>query len=139
MSGVVIRAVPFLALAVLTACGPRVLHVDDGPRPPRAPEQVQLFLDVPDRPYRTIGLIRSNEVGLFTDMEDRKRQVQAAAARIGADAVILGLMSDTGSETVVTTNSEGEVAVGVGSSDSVRVYGRAIVFTAPAGELDGRD
>ena len=122
------RVLPIGAVAVLVACGPKVLHVDDQSRPTRSPEQVQLFLDAPDRPYRTIALIRSDEANLFRSMDALKRQVQEAAARLGADAVILSLVSGTGTETITTTDSDGDVSVGVASSDEVRVYGRAIVF-----------
>lgn len=138
MTGLSSRSLPFLTLIVLTACGPKVLHVDDQPRATRAPDQVQLFIDAPDRPYRTIGLIRSEGVNLFNDVEDRKRQVRAAAARLGADAVILGFQSHTASGSVVTTDSEGDISFGVMSSDKVHVFGRAIVFTN-AEDADGGD
>ena len=132
------RLLPLAVLIVLGACGPKVLHVDDQERPARAPEQVQLLLDAPDRPYRTIALIRSREEDLFRSMEDLKRQVRAAAARVGADAVILSLSSQSGVETITTTDAEGNLSVGVGSSDDLRVFGRAIIFTAEApGAGDG--
>ena len=131
------RLLPLLALLVLGACGPKVLHVDDHDRPARAPEQVQLLLDAPDRPYRTIALIRSREEDLFRNMEALKREVRAAAARVGADAVILSLSSQSGMESVATTDAEGNLAVGVGSTDDLRVFGRAIIFTGDAPATDG--
>lgn len=125
------RLLPLAAL-VLIACGPRVLHVDDQNRPARDPGQVQLLLDAPDRPYRTIALIRSRQEDLFRDMEDLKREVRDAAAKVGADAVILSLSSESGTETITTTDSDGNVAVGVASGDDLRVFGRAIIFTGEA-------
>lgn len=125
------RLLPLAAL-VLIACGPKVLHVDNQNRAAREPGQVQLLLDAPDRPYRTIALIRSRHEDLFRDMEDLKREVREAAARVGADAVILSLSSHSGAETITTTDSDGNVAIGVASGDDLRVFGRAIVFTGEA-------
>lgn len=139
MIGLPSRSLPLLALMVLVACGPKVLHVDDRPRSTRAPDQVQLFIDAPDRPYRTIGLIRSEGVSLFNDVEARKRQVRAAAARLGADAVILGFQSHTASGSVVTTDSDGDISFGVMSSDKVHIFGRAIVFSVAGEDADGGD
>ena len=126
------RSLPLAAVLVFSACGPKVLHVDDLARPARTPAEVQLLLDVPDRPYRTVALIRSGEVNLFSSMEARKQQVREEAAALGADAVILSLMSHTGTETVTSTDSEGQVSVGTATSDDVRIFGRAIIFVSEA-------
>lgn len=118
-------------LMVLAVAGcasrPDVLTLD-APRPAVAPEAVALLLDQPDRSFETLALIRSSHRNLFNDVEDLKAEVRRAAAELGADAVILSLSShEAGGGTGVT--AEGQVVLMGGSSDSLRVIGRAIVYT----------
>jgi hypothetical protein len=122
-------AVLVLCSMLLVACGrPQVLHVDDvAPRSERSPESVRLLLDPPLEPYLTIAVIRSSRQTPFRSMESLKAEVRAAAARLGADAVILGLSSaeSSGGTGVAADGS----VVFVSGSDELRVVGRAIVFT----------
>lgn len=114
---------------LLAGCShPAVLRVDD-PAPARSPDSVEILLDAPDRPYRTVALIQSTRRNLFRDVEELKAQVREKAAEVGADAVILSLSQDPGTEerTGVTTGGE-VVFVGSGGGDT-KVVGRAIVFT----------
>lgn len=120
---------------VLVACArPQVLHVDDmAPRPERSPESIRLLLDLPQEPYRTIAVIRSSRKNPFRSMEALKAEVRAAAARVGADAVVMGLSTAEGSGgTGVATDGS---VVFVSGSDELRVVGRAIVFTGNARPL----
>jgi hypothetical protein len=122
-----------LFLLLVAGCGvPEILHVDDlAPRPERDPAAVRLFLDAPEDPYRTIAIIRSREPNIFRSVEKLKAEVRAEAARLGADAVILGLAaaSDGGG---IGTTPEGSIVYVAGSSE-LRVIGRAIVFTDTRG------
>lgn len=122
------HAVPaLLAISALTACGRQAVLAVEAPGPARSAEAVELLLDAPDRPYRTVALIRSTERSLLNDLEQLKREVREAAAGLGADAVILGF---SGSETSGGTglDTHGNVVIGH-DSDSLRVVGRAIVYT----------
>jgi hypothetical protein len=121
-----------LVLLVVAGCAPEILHVDDqAPRPHRDPAAVRLLLDAPEDPYRTIAIIRSRKQNVFRSMERLKAEVRAEAARLGADAVILGLAaaSDGGG---TGTTPDGSIVYVAGSSE-LRVIGRAIVFTDTRG------
>jgi hypothetical protein len=121
-----VRLAP-LALLLLVGCArPDVLAVEQ-PRPSRSSDSVELLLDAPDRPFRTVAVIRSAPRNLFRDMDRLKRDVRAAAAGMGADAVILSLATQDGSSaTGVTTDGNPVV---VSSSGELRVVGRAIVYS----------
>jgi hypothetical protein len=121
-------AAPLFALLVLAGCaGADVLHVDDpAPRPARDPGAVLLLLDPPDDPYRTIAVIRSAPQSPLRRIDALKRDVQARAARLGADAVILGL-TQSGDGGGVGTAPDG-TPVFVSGSSELRIIGRAIVF-----------
>jgi hypothetical protein len=66
---------------------------DLAPRSERSPESVRLLLDIPEESYRTIAVIQSRPQNLFRGVESLKAEVRAAAARLGADAVVLSLAS----------------------------------------------
>jgi len=124
------RSVTPLVLVALfgtVACaGADVLTVEQ-PRPARSAEAVELLLEAPDRAFQTVAVIRSSNRNLFRSLESLKREVQEAAARVGADAVILSLASQEGADGVGMT-AEGQ-PVYVGGSSELRIVGRAIVFT----------
>jgi hypothetical protein len=131
MAGGTVRS-PILALALLVGCaGPQVLHVDDvTPRGERSIDAVRLLLDAPDEPFRTIAIIESRPRTIFRSLESLKAEIRAEAARLGADALILGL-SSSGDPGGTGVTSDGNVVV-VGGSREVRVIGRAIVFMPPS-------
>jgi hypothetical protein len=117
-----------LTLLLVAGCArAEVLHVDDvAPRSERSPESVRLLLDIPDEGYRTIAVIQSRPRNLFRGVESLKAEVRAAAARLGADAVVLSLAS-AGDPGGTGTTADGSV-VFVSGSRELRVVGRAIVF-----------
>jgi hypothetical protein len=117
-----------LTLLLVAGCaGAEVLQVDDlAPRSERAPESVRLLLDLPEEGYRTIAVIQSRPRNLFRGVESLKAEVRAAAARLGADAVVLSLAS-SGDPGGTGTTADGSV-VFVSGSPELRVVGRAIVF-----------
>jgi hypothetical protein len=120
-----VRLAP-LALVLLAGCArPDVLAVEQ-PGPTRSADTVELLLDAPGRPYRTVAVIRSAPRNLFRDMERLKQDVREAAAAMGADAVILSLSAQEGSSGTGLT-AEG-TPVSVSSSGELRVVGRAIVY-----------
>lgn len=117
------------ALVVLSACGGRVQTLTvDAPRQARAVEEVEMLLDLPDREYRTVALIRSPTGGILVNLEDLKQMVREAAAEYGADAVVLGFESSANPEGRVSAGNDRVVAT-LSSSDELRVFGRAIVYT----------
>lgn len=119
-----------LVLLAVAACSarPDVLAVE-GPRPARAPADVALLLDPPERPFRTLALIRSSNRNFFNDVDALKEDVRQAAAELGADAVILSLSSHDGGGDATAVGTDGSVVVVGGSSNELRVVGRAIVYT----------
>ena len=119
---------PLLFLLAFAGCvGPAVLQVDE-PGPARSPEAVEVLLDSPDRPFRTVAVIRSTRRNVFRDIEDLKEQVREEAAAVGADAVILSLASEAGTEPSSGVTSDGEVVITGGKGGDTYVAGRAIVF-----------
>ena len=129
---------PVLLLLLLAGCArPDVLTLGEpSPGAQRSPESVQLLLDAPTQPYRTIALIRSTRASLFKKVDALRNEVREEAARMGADAVILGL-TEPGDTEGSGVASDGSV-VFVSGSGRVRVIGRAIVFETPRAEpVDG--
>lgn len=119
--------VVLITLAAGCASRPDVLAMEE-PRPARDAQAVALLLDVPDRPFETVAIIRSSHRNFLRDVDDLKAEVRRAAAEVGADAVILSLSSQEGSGGTGLT-SDGQVVVVGGDSGSLRVVGRAIVYT----------
>jgi hypothetical protein len=86
-----------LLLPLLSGCArPSVLHVDH-PAPARPAASLEVLLDMPERPFRTVAIIRSPHADLIRSVEKLKRQVIEKAAELGADAVVLSLWEGVGS------------------------------------------
>jgi hypothetical protein len=96
---------------------------------PRAPADVDVLLDPPEAPYRTVALIRSRDRSLGRNLNALMAEVRAEAARLGADAVIVSL-SDSGESGGTAISTDGKV-VFVSGSRELRVIGRAIIFADP--------
>lgn len=123
------RFLCLLALALLAGCGgrPKVLTVEE-PGQPRTADRVTMLLEAPDRPHRTIALIRSPTGGVLVSLEDLKQMVREAAAEVGADAVILSFSSTVSPEWSVASQN-GAATVTTSASEQLRIIGRAIVYS----------
>lgn len=75
--------------------------------PPTDPEQVELFFEIPNRPYQEIGIVSASwDFGYVLQAINTLR---AKAAEVGADAVILrqaGCYGVVGSAIIFADNSE---------------------------------
>jgi hypothetical protein len=79
-----------LLVALLAGCGPSLdrLQIDPTPRPARAVSEVQVLLDEPTQPYRSIALIEATTVG-SADLSLLADRLKEEAARLGGDAVLV--------------------------------------------------
>ncbi len=104
----VIRQAALLAsfLLVMACTGVEVVPVRPSPLPAKAPDQVEVLLSEPeDREYEEIGLIHVDRKAFNDGLRDQEKLVREAAARLGADAVILTVVQQTqGTGVLVTTN-----------------------------------
>jgi hypothetical protein len=90
-----IRATLFavFSAALLGACtSTGAVLLDGGPGPERHPDQVRVYLDEADVPgdYEEIALVTSRSDASWTDETDLIRAMRRRAARLGADAIIVG-------------------------------------------------
>lgn len=81
------------AAAVLSACtSTGAVMLDGGPGPERHPDDVRVYLhhdDVPSE-YEEIALVTSRSDAAWTDETDLIRAMRRRAAKLGADAIIVG-------------------------------------------------
>ncbi|HEX6939977.1 MAG TPA: hypothetical protein VF158_11235 [Longimicrobiales bacterium] len=103
-----LRQVTSLASVILVmACtSVEVVPLRPTPLPAKAPDQVEVLLSEPeDREYEEVGLIHVDRKAFNSSLRDQEELVREAAARLGADAVILTVVQQTsGVKGVVTTN-----------------------------------
>lgn len=88
-----------LAAALLGACtSTGAVLLDAGPGPERHPDQVRVYLHEEDVPgdYEQIALVTSRSDASWADETHLIRAMQRRAARLGADAIILGEIRDPG-------------------------------------------
>jgi len=139
------------AALALAACAPSPTLVGR-PRPPLAPEQVQLFLEPPARPYESIAILDASSSHAFAVTGEGKAQVvirrlKAEAAALGANGVLLEQITDDPDATAITgvvgtrySGSRGNIDLGVGAALTAKKYGRGTAIylappTAPAPTL----
>jgi len=86
-----------LALIAVGCVSADVLRLDQVAREQRDPASVQVLLERPDTPYVSIALIVASDEGWGGDLDDLRNKLVEEAAKLGGDAIILGLpSSDTG-------------------------------------------
>lgn len=81
------------AAALLGACtSTGAVLLDGGPGPERHPNDVTVYLHEEDVPgdYEQIALVTSRSDASWTDETDLIRAMQRRAAKLGADAIIVG-------------------------------------------------
>ena len=99
---------------------------DKVPRPQRSPDAVQVFSEKPDRPYTVIAVVESRTDAVFKGFDDLREKLIAEAARLGGDAVILGL-EERESTMLITATSQIH-------SERKKPTGEVIVFPHRKGE-----
>jgi hypothetical protein len=72
-------------------------------RPARAPETIVVFEEAPARPYTVIARVDSRMGAVFQDFNDLRAKIIDQAARLGGDAVILGVESTKTDFLILTT------------------------------------
>lgn len=115
------RFVPVAVVIGTIGCGGTldILRLDATLRPQTHPDSIQLLAEEPEQPYRVIALVTATEGG-FTPKSARERLLEAAA-RLGGDAVLLGI----GSLTRVGTGGES-------GGTTLQISGKVIVFEREA-------
>lgn len=122
MRKVVMLAACLLAIGCVNA---KVQRVDEVARPARVPDSVALLSATPDRPYTVIAVVNASSNTAFDSFGDLRSRVLAEAARLGADAVILG--SETRTSTPIFNT------VGFVMSERKALQAKAIVFDPQTG------
>ncbi len=85
------------ALALLSACtSTGAVMLNGGPEPERAPYDVQVFLHEDDVPgdYEAMALVTARSDASWADETDLIRAMRRRAAKLGADAIIVGEIRD---------------------------------------------
>jgi hypothetical protein len=88
---------PVLAAAVLGACTTtRAVMLDGGPYAELNPNEVRVFLHEEDVPgeFERVALVTARSDASWTDETDLIRAMRKRAARLGADALIIGDIHD---------------------------------------------
>jgi hypothetical protein len=68
----------------------KVQEMDEVARPARSPDEVEVLIDAPEKPYTVIAEIESSFEGALKGFDDLRREMIAKAAELGGDALILG-------------------------------------------------
>ena len=106
---------------LLAACvSTSVQQVDTTVRAPRSIESVEVLEEAPSRAFKVIATIEAGSDLVFDSFNDIRGEMVAEAAKLGGDALILGLEA-TDSEFIFT----GTAMV---QSDTRRLSGEVIVY-----------
>ncbi|HMK86793.1 MAG TPA: hypothetical protein VK437_12620 [Steroidobacteraceae bacterium] len=142
------RLAPVCLVAGLVACATTSQELIGEPRAPLSPDKVQLFLEQPARKFEQIALINASSKHSFALTAQGKaevviRRLKQAAAKLGANGVLLQGISDESSgsaDTTVGTEYEGPrgiIDLSLGASAlMLERRGRAIaIYVQPEGTL----
>ena len=109
-----------ISILVVGCINTSVQTLDHEVRAARSPESVAVLLQKPQQPYTVIAIIEANTETVFDSFGDMRNEMVAEAAKLGGDALILGLKA-TDSEFIFT----GAAMV---QSDTRRLSGEVIVY-----------
>jgi hypothetical protein len=102
-----------------------ILRLDSENRPARDPSEVQLLVEEPDQPYKSIAMITVSDEAWGLPLEELKTRLLSDAALLGGDAVIVGIEShDAGT---VFSPISGYSFIGTNLEEK-RLLGKVIVF-----------
>ncbi len=79
-----------ICLFVVGCVKVKVQQMDQVVRPTRSPDEVEVLLAEPERPYIVIAKIESSFEGALKGFDDLRREMIAKAAELGGDGLILG-------------------------------------------------
>lgn len=92
------RAGILVLTLALAACGvsTSVIVLEPGPRTPVSPEQVRVFLAADEVPgeYTRLAVIHAEGDPTFNDQQEIVQRLREEAAKLGADAIILGTFQE---------------------------------------------
>lgn len=97
-----------------------VQRLDSAVRPVRSPESVAILFETPNRAFTVIAVVDGAGKTVFDGADDLRAHLQAEAAKLGGDAVIVRSES-TDTEFILT----GTAMI---KSDTRRAVGEVIVF-----------
>jgi hypothetical protein len=138
------RLSAFALILSLAACASSFELIGKA-RPPLKPEQVQLYLEPPNRQYEQIAIIKTSSTRSFAFTSQGKAEVvvkrlKIQAAKLGANGVLLKQITDESDTSVgagAGTSNEGPrgtLDVGVTASALLmKRYGHAIAIYLPPG------
>lgn len=114
------------ALVLLFGCTTSdVMRLDGVSRPATLPANVEVFVEEPQRPYKAIAIIEISDDGNDMGLEYLKNEMVREAAKLGADAVIIGAR---GSKNQGTTFIPIGDQVHAFESTAETISGKAIVW-----------
>ena len=113
--------VSLLACVFVVGCiHSEVQRLDSAVRPVRSPDSVAILFEAPSRAFTVIAVIDGTGKTVFDGVDDLREHLQAEAAKLGGDAVIVRTES-TDTEFILT----GTAMI---KSDTRRAVGEVIVF-----------
>jgi len=116
-----------LAAGFLGCASANVLRLDQIARPPNLPDSVTLLLEEPTQPYSSIALIEVSDQGWGMNLEALRKRLSREAAKLGADAVIVGHQTAEGGTIIVPVGNSWYA----GALKETKLVAKAIVFTKP--------
>jgi hypothetical protein len=90
-----------IGLSTVGCLNTQVLHVSDEAHPARPNETVEILVERPAAPHRVLAVVESRKQSILHCQTDMLKAVVSEAARLGGDAILLGIRQP-GSETLVT-------------------------------------
>ena len=95
--------VAFVGLLAAGCVSASVHRLDQGLRPPRPAEVIEVLEEAPETPYTVIAHIECRTGTVFHDVDDLRQKLIEEAAVIGGDALILGSESKESQPIILTT------------------------------------
>ena len=130
-------ACTMFATIVLAACvtGSAVI-LDSTPRRAVDPDTIEILLELPDRPYKPIALLEADDQGWDMPLAALGKSLRNMAAKLGADAVILGQESESTSSAYIVPVGTSWVA---GTTERNKLKAQAIVYTGETTVVEAPD
>ena len=121
------HAAKFLLTLCLVACSPSadVMRLENAPRPARSAEDVQVLMEEPVQAYTTVAVVSISDEGWGMGLEKLKTKAVAEAAKLGGDAVILGLASREAAVMMMPVGGGGAMAAPI---EEKKLMGKVIAW-----------
>jgi len=120
-------AILIILVSILSGCiTADFIRLDSEIRAETNPEQIEVLVEDPERPYKVIAMIEVSDEGWDFYLEELKDRMVIETAALGGDAVIIGIESrDSG--TIFTPMGAGGF-IGTNLKEK-RILGKVIVYT----------